>query len=95
MLALRRIVEELKNHKKEAVISFIDFRKAFDSITRSRMFLILEAYGIPPQVVNAIQIMYENTSATVLTPEGETDFFEIKTGVLQGDPLAHFYSLWY
>ena len=30
VLALRRIVEELKNHKKEAVISFIDFRKAFD-----------------------------------------------------------------
>ena len=30
VLALRRIVGELKNYKKEAVISFIDFRKAFD-----------------------------------------------------------------
>ncbi|CAH1252612.1 Hypp960 [Branchiostoma lanceolatum] len=26
----------------------------------------------------------------VLTPEGETDFFKIDTGVLQGDPLAYF-----
>ena len=34
VLKPRRIVEELKNHKKEAVKSFIDFRKAFDSIFR-------------------------------------------------------------
>ena len=52
------------------------------------MFLILETYDIPSQVVNAIRIMYGNTSASVIIPEGETDFFMIKTGVLQGDPLA-------
>lgn len=32
ILALQRILEELKNHRKEDIISFIDFRKAFDSI---------------------------------------------------------------
>ncbi|XP_014678984.1 PREDICTED: uncharacterized protein LOC106818825 [Priapulus caudatus] len=32
ILALRRIVEELKNHDMEAIVTFIDFRKAFDSI---------------------------------------------------------------
>ena len=32
--------------------------------------------------------MYENTRAKVITPDGETDFFEIKAGVLQGDTLA-------
>ncbi|XP_014678985.1 PREDICTED: uncharacterized protein LOC106818826 [Priapulus caudatus] len=34
--------------------------------------------------------MYENTSAVVITPEGETDAFNIDTGVLQGNPLARF-----
>ena len=90
VLALRRIVEELKNHKKEAVISFIDFRKAFDSVNRSRMFEILSAYGIPDTIVNAIKILYKDTTASVVTPEGETEPFTIKTGVLQGDPLAPF-----
>ena len=37
ILALRHIVEELKNHDMEAVLTFIDFRKAFDSIDRGRM----------------------------------------------------------
>ena len=90
ILALRRIVEELKNHDMEAVLTFIDFSKAFDSIDRGRMFQILEAYGIPPDVVSAIRVMYENTSAVVITPEGETEQFAIDTGVLQGDPLAPF-----
>ena len=90
ILALRRIVEEVLNHKKEAVLVFIDFRKAFDSIDRNKMFKILEAYGVPSLIVDAIKIMYINTSAVVLTPEGETDPFPIDTGVLQGDPLAPF-----
>ena len=32
--------------------------------------------------------MYVNTSAVVLTPEGGPTYFNINTGVLQGDPLA-------
>ena len=97
ILALRRIVEEVRNHRKEvrnhrkeAVLIFIDFKKAFDSINRDTMFEILLAYGVPPPLVEAIRVMYVNTSATVLTPEGETDTFNIDNGVLQGDPLAPF-----
>ena len=63
ILAFRRIVEELNNHNKEAVIVFIDFKKAFDSIDRNVMFKILEAYGILQEIVDAIKIMYTNTSA--------------------------------
>jgi len=90
ILALRRIVEELKNFDKELVVVFIDFRKAFDCINRSKMFKILEAYGVPKDIVNAIAVMYRDTSAVVITPDGETDMFSIDTGVLQGDPLAPF-----
>ena len=54
------------------------------------MFKILITYGIPPKLVDVIKIMYENNSATVLTQEGETEFFELTTGILQGDPLAPF-----
>jgi len=90
ILAFRRIVEEVRNHQKEAVLIFIDFKKAFDSINRDTMLKILLAYGVPPSLVSAIRVMYTNTKATVLTPEGETDTFDINTGVLQGDPLAPF-----
>ena len=49
---------------------------------------ILKAYCVPPRLLSAIEKMYENTRAKVITPDGETDFFQIKAGVLQGDTLA-------
>ena len=88
ILALCRLVEELKNHDMEAVLTFINFRKAFDSIDRGRMLQILKAYEIPPDIVAAIRVMYKNTSALVITPEGNNEQFAIDTGVLQGDPLV-------
>ena len=42
---------------------------------------------------NAIKVMYNDTSATVITPEGQTDPFTTKTGALLGDPLAPFLSI--
>ena len=90
LLALRKIIKELRNHKKEAVITFIDFKKAFDSIDMSKMLKILVAYGIPSEIVNAIRVIYETTPALQVTPEGNTDIFQVDTGVLQGDQLAPF-----
>ena len=54
------------------------------------MFKILIAYGIPMTIVNAIKILYNDTTTSVVTPEGETKPFTIRTGVLQDDPLSPF-----
>ena len=52
------------------------------------MLKILRAYGLPEQLVSAIGILYTGTKAKGLSPDGETEFFEILAGVLQGDTLA-------
>lgn len=90
ILALRRIIEGVKANHLPAVIAFIDFKKAFDSIHRAKMMRILKAYGIPPNLLRAIESMYSNTMARVITPDGETEQFDITAGVLQGDTLAPF-----
>ena len=48
ILTLRRVIEEVKANNLPAIITFIDFKKAFDSIHRAKMIRILKAYGIPP-----------------------------------------------
>ena len=88
ILALRRLIEGIKDKQLECIITFIDFKKAFDSVHRGKMLKILKAYGIPDGIVKAIDIMYSNTQAVVISPDGETDAFEILAGVLQGDTLA-------
>ena len=90
ILALRRLIEGIKAKKLPAVITFIDFSKAFDSINREKMFKILKAYGVPPNLLNTIKALYTDTKAKVLSPDGETELFEIIMGVLQGDTLAPF-----
>ena len=49
---------------------------------------ILLAYGLPEETVAAIMILYRNTKVKVRSPDGDTDYFDIAAGVLQGDTLA-------
>ena len=90
ILALRRIIEEVKSNNLTAILTFIDFRKAFDSIHRGKMVKILKAYGVPSNLLRALQSMYSGTRAKVVTPNGNTDEFDILAGVMQGDTLAPF-----
>ena len=79
------IIEAIRARNLPAVITFIDFIKAFDSIKRREMFHILKDFGIPTRLMDAIGKIYEEKLATVLCPDGETEFFKI---MLQGDTLA-------
>ena len=54
------------------------------------MIKILQAYSIRERLVHATETMYENPTARVLTPDGETEKFDITAGVMQGDTLAPF-----
>ena len=67
---------------------FVDFTKAFDSIHRGKMEKILLAYGLPKETVAAIMILYRNTKVKVRLLDGDTEYFDIVPGVLQGDTLA-------
>ena len=49
---------------------------------------ILLAYGLPKETVAAITILYRNTKVKVCLPDGDTKYFDIVAGVLQGDTLA-------
>ena len=75
---------------KEVIFSFVDFKKAFDSVSREKLFQILELYGISDKIISAIRALYTSTKAKVISPDGDTDVFDIQAGVLQGDTLAPF-----
>ena len=74
--------------KIQATLLFVDFTKAFHSIHRGKMEQILLAYSLPKETVAAITILYKNTKVKVRSPDGDTEYFDIVAGVLQGDTLA-------
>ena len=73
-----------------ATLLFVDFTKAFDSIHRGKMQLILLAYGLPKETVAAIIILYSNTKVKVRSPDGDMEYFDIVAGVPASPiPLYH------
>ena len=87
-MTIRRIFEGVRAKNLQATFLFVDFTKAFDSIHRGKMELILQAYGLPKETVAAIMILNRNTKVKVRSPDGDTEYFDIVAGVLQGDTLA-------
>ena len=90
ILCLRRLLEESELCKLDLSLVFVDFSKAFDSVDRSKMFEILELYGIPQKIISAIKVLYTNSHSKIMTSDGETEPFETLAGILQGDTLAPF-----
>ena len=74
ILTVRRIIEGVRARNLQAVLLFVDFSKAFDSIHRGKMEQILLAYGIPKETVDAIMMLYKNTRAKVRSPNGDRFF---------------------
>ena len=95
IFTIRRIVEAVRAKNLEAKIIFVDVGRAFKSIHRRKMEQVLLAYGLPKETVAAITMLYRHTKVKVRSPEGDTDDFDIVTGVLQGDTLApHLFIIW-
>ena len=83
ILTIRRILEGVRAKNLEATILFVDFYKAFDSIEGR-----WSKYLLPKVTVVAIMMLYKNIKVKVCSQDGDTDYFDIVAGVLQGDTLA-------
>ena len=46
---------------------------------------IQQVYGLPKETVIARMMLYKNMKAMICLPDGNTEFFNIITGVWQGD----------
>ena len=90
ILTICRILEGVWVKNLKVKILFVDFTKDFDFIPRGKMEQILLAFDLPKETVAAIMILYRNTRAKVRSADGDTDFFDIIAGLLQGDTLASY-----
>ena len=68
---------------------FIDFKKAYDSVTREVLYNIrIEFFGIPMNLVRLIKMCLTEKYSWVRAGKNLTDMFPIRNGLKQGDALS-------
>ena len=87
-----RLVYDIMNYtekkQKTGLLMLIDFEKAFDSISWKFMYKVLNHYNFSSEFIKWIIIFNTEITATVLQVGFLSDFFPIKRGCKQGDPIA-------
>ena len=87
---LHSIINLYITKKKKLYCAFIDFKKAFDRIDRSCLWLKLIKSGIRGNIIEVIRSMYQKTLARIRFEGNVTDTFESYFGVRQGECLSPF-----
>ena len=96
IFCLRMLIEKCVKLQLSALVIFVDFKAAFNSIHRPSMWHILSDYGIPDKYIRLIRCVYDNCEAAILVGGEITDWFRIETGVRQGCvwPLLYGSETW-
>lgn len=82
------IVELKKLQKKKVYAFFVDFRAAFDYVTRKSLFYKLLRLGVSTKFVRMVQALYNNTSTAVMYDGKISESFGTGMGVKQGCLLS-------
>ena len=82
LLAL--IQKQLLRHRK-LYVAFIDFRKAFDTICRTKLWTVLHKNGLRGKIAIALQSMYAIVKVRVRAGGELTDVFLCPRGLKQGE----------
>jgi hypothetical protein len=67
---------------------FIDFKKAYDSVKREVLYIILLEFGVPKKLVRLIKMCLNETYSKVCVGKLLSDRFPIQNGLKQGDALS-------
>ena len=90
VLLLRLLTDAVLRVGKQAVVKFIDYRAAFDTISHRFLDESLTAAGVQPKIRRIVRAIYAEATGVVRLrlPSGETmcsEPFPVRRGVIQGD----------
>ena len=86
---LRLIAEKtLQKQHKFVYNCFIDFRKAFGTVSYDVCWAVLRSYGVVEKIINILSHIYENSKAAVRLGKDIGDWINQEMGTKQGDPIS-------
>jgi hypothetical protein len=87
-----RIVYDVMNHCNtnniEGIMAFLDFEKAFDSISWEFLHYVLMSFGFCEYFINWVKIFYKETNSSVMNNGHISTKFDLKRGIRQRCPIS-------
>ena len=87
-ITLRHIVEKVWEDKEEVFFYFVDFKKAFDTISRDKLWRRMEELEIPVHYRAVVHRIYEEVKVKIRTSASISESFRSDIGVKQGCLLS-------
>ena len=69
-------------------MSFLDVRKAYDTVWREGLWMKMRENGVQEEFVNVCKSLYEEVEASVLLVGECSRWFEVAAGMREGCPLS-------
>ena len=88
IVTLSFLLDAARTQNRSLTVVFVDYGKAFDSVDRRAIPVVLRHDGVPDSVVADVMQLYHGSSTAVLTRFCLTETFDTTSGVLQGDTLS-------
>ena len=82
------IISKMLHNGEKLYCCFLDYQKVFDLINRGFLWQKLIRDGCSSTMVKALQAMYQSVKSCVRYKNVGSEFFNINSGVKQGDPLS-------
>ena len=76
------------DHGKDVDVMFYDFKRAFDTLSHSKMILKLESYGIRGNILHWIKDFLTNRTQEVVINQIHSSTQKVLSGVPQGSVLG-------
>ncbi|GAB4817192.1 hypothetical protein N2152v2_004238 [Parachlorella kessleri] len=90
MLILRRMSEMAVSKQQRLYLAFVDLLKAFDSVNRAALWVVLLQSGLPEDLVRVLADLHQDTTCRMRVHSSYSQPFRMEFGVQQGCPLAPF-----
>ena len=89
IFSLNTCIEKyVKRQRKRLYSCFVDFQKAFDTVSREALLYKLGQLGVQGRFFGCLKHMYTNSAAKLKMVKKLSECFAIKAGTEQGHPLS-------
>jgi sorting nexin-29 len=82
---LRQILEKTKEYNVSTCHLFVDFKAAYDSIYRDKLFKAMEVFAIPTKLISLTKITLSRVKCKVKIQNNQSAPFVTENGLKQGD----------